>query len=537
MNITRRHGLLAAAASAVGALAGAGAAFGQPAPVRKAIEELSPDELQLFHDAVRDMRANEHYADPRSWMYWAWIHDYRLADVQKAVADNKLSRTDALALTGLAPADFDHVEPYWEPPAKRAGANRAWSRCPHHTPDMLFLPWHRSYLLYFEEVLRSYARAIDPSRGDALRLPYFDPFASRGAIPRALTQQFLDNGAQNALWHPNRKTALDPNTLNAARINGLQAALQIATQGGRIDAFSAKVESPAHDQVHGLNGADMGSTLTAGRDPMFWLHHANVDRQWVVLDRDGTKSTLSNPAWQAPMPFRMSASDIRQPLPSSMSSAAGLGAGAYAYSDETHIVRGQAAPATPTPAPRRPRQRLSAAANAAVLTRGAITLSERRDLRVQGEEVALQFGVAGRNQAQLRAGIAGAPAPGAPNARLSATLVLEDVRLAQDDNASFFLVAVRPPGGADALDPLIVGALSRWEIEMAQQGVAHDMAMPADAHRGATLRFSLSDRPALAAAVGADFEVWFLPADDEARQSPGFTIGSARVELSNAPAE
>jgi tyrosinase-like protein len=30
----------------------------------------------------------------------------------------------------------------------------------------------------------------------------------------------------------------------------------------------------------GIEG-DLGSPATAARDPIFWLHHANIDRLWV----------------------------------------------------------------------------------------------------------------------------------------------------------------------------------------------------------------------------------------------------------------
>ena len=43
------------------------------------------------------------------------------------------------------------------------------------------------------------------------------------------------------------------------------------------------IEAAPHNLVHktiGLQG-DMGSPTTAARDPIFWLHHANIDRLWV----------------------------------------------------------------------------------------------------------------------------------------------------------------------------------------------------------------------------------------------------------------
>jgi tyrosinase len=51
------------------------------------------------------------------------------------------------------------------------------------------------------------------------------------------------------------------------------------------------MESRAHDMVHDAVGDDtgnMGDPTTAARDPIFWLHHANVDRLWNRwLDENG----------------------------------------------------------------------------------------------------------------------------------------------------------------------------------------------------------------------------------------------------------
>jgi tyrosinase len=43
------------------------------------------------------------------------------------------------------------------------------------------------------------------------------------------------------------------------------------------------MESQAHDMLHDAVGGEagnMGDPRTAARDPIFWLHHANVDRLW-----------------------------------------------------------------------------------------------------------------------------------------------------------------------------------------------------------------------------------------------------------------
>jgi tyrosinase len=51
-----------------------------------------------------------------------------------------------------------------------------------------------------------------------------------------------------------------------------------------------RMEQPPHDGVHVLVGGDdglMSDPRTAARDPIFWLHHCNVDRLWEVWLRKG----------------------------------------------------------------------------------------------------------------------------------------------------------------------------------------------------------------------------------------------------------
>jgi tyrosinase len=66
--------------------------------------------------------------------------------------------------------------------------------------------------------------------------------------------------------------------------------------------FSAALENVPHGNVHvsvggiddiGFPVGDMGSTTTAGRDPIFWLHHSNVDRLWESWLRSGGETTAN----------------------------------------------------------------------------------------------------------------------------------------------------------------------------------------------------------------------------------------------------
>ena len=50
--------------------------------------------------------------------------------------------------------------------------------------------------------------------------------------------------------------------------------------------------------MHVAVGGWMGSFETAGLDPIFWLHHANIDRLWAVWRaRDSQHTDPTESAW------------------------------------------------------------------------------------------------------------------------------------------------------------------------------------------------------------------------------------------------
>lgn len=62
---------------------------------------------------------------------------------------------------------------------------------------------------------------------------------------------------------------------------------------GQKDGFSPVLEDIPHGSVHSAVGTvkGMGSFEYAGRDPIFWLHHANIDRIWESWRRTGPDGT------------------------------------------------------------------------------------------------------------------------------------------------------------------------------------------------------------------------------------------------------
>ena len=76
------------------------------------------------------------------------------------------------------------------------------------------------------------------------------------------------------------------------------------TGGGSGNGFNAEINGQPHGAVHGVIGPTlgMGSFEFAGRDPLFWVHHAAIDRLWESWRR---------PAADGTSPFDPASSDWR----------------------------------------------------------------------------------------------------------------------------------------------------------------------------------------------------------------------------------
>lgn len=189
--------------------------------------------------------------DPRGWNYWSSIHGRR------------------------SPAP--------------AGLERIYSQCDHTYQGYVaqhFLSWHRAYLLFFEATLQAAAGAAGETT--AFQLPYWNWYAD-GDLPTIFT---TGDAQSNPLWHERVSTSLDPQSLDTAFFD--KKGLLPATFSQWGQSFSVPLEMNPHGSVHGVIGGDMGSIQTSARDPIFWLHHANIDRLWTAWIQRG--AGRANPA-------------------------------------------------------------------------------------------------------------------------------------------------------------------------------------------------------------------------------------------------
>lgn len=181
------------------------------------------------------------------------------------------------------------------------GANDAWRWCMHG--NWYFLPWHRGYIYYFEKIVRKM------SGDDGFRLPYWAwETEGQNALPAPFRQKQY-NGMVNVFFDGTRVKAansgmpLRPDDQsgsfatdwqNVRGVSQFTTSFAALSYGGlRVDKTMipkrpvsmdhGAMESQAHDLIHDAVGDDtgnMGDPDTAARDPIFWLHHANVDRLW-----------------------------------------------------------------------------------------------------------------------------------------------------------------------------------------------------------------------------------------------------------------
>jgi tyrosinase len=134
-----------------------------------------------------------------------------------------------------------------------------------HTNARL-LPWHRVYLHLFEEALHNYHPDVC--------VPYWD-------WTRAEEQHFPDwlVGVLPTVHTPTR-------TINVIRAPGSDGGLAAITSGvpsamakTSYTTFTAPING-IHGSVHIWVGGTMSDASVSPADPVFWLHHANLDRLW-----------------------------------------------------------------------------------------------------------------------------------------------------------------------------------------------------------------------------------------------------------------
>lgn len=395
-------------------------------------------------------------------------------------------------------------------------ANGHVNYCPHGVA--YFLAWHRGYLYHFERQLQIV------SGNSSLMLPYWD-YYKYATMPA----EFTNASTGNPLYEPSRVGAYVYDALTMAPFSSSI----LNFQRGTSNAYEPALENAPHNPIHNLIGGFMAG-MQSSRDPIFWLHHANIDRLWASWVAVGGKRmpASGNAYWNGSFTYGPSLTLSRRQT----YNTTGLG---YTYPDLTlprsfppraqaaKIVRVQmqngsvarpparGAELTPPRALGQNRRSLGGARDIA-LSEGSFTLA-----------LPLEAGSRASLQSVLESARGGSGAPSGTAFR-SAQLVLDGLSLTDAGRRGgyFYKIYVNLPAGGgevNALDEsLLIGTIGPFEIASAE-------------HHGNSPRLSYPVTRQLAASANAqDFaNISIVRLGGNGPQGQLIQIGEARIELSD----
>jgi tyrosinase len=167
-----------------------------------------------------------------------------------------------------------------------------------------FLPWHRKYLLEYEKALRAivvsgatpYANVMipyfdwaewsgDPTRTSdmtsGINSGVFGNSGFGGAGTNALSgTDFAPSGGFDQLSNGQPVSRSSPMTNTWGQIPTTASFIASQIPSVNYNAYRQASETTGHNSVHVNIGGVMGSMASPG-DPLFWSHHALIDKHWA----------------------------------------------------------------------------------------------------------------------------------------------------------------------------------------------------------------------------------------------------------------
>jgi Common central domain of tyrosinase/Polyphenol oxidase middle domain len=196
----------------------------EPLMVRKSVYSLTTAEINAIKVGVLKMRSLP-YTDPTSWKYQAAIHGTTM--------------TDNLP---------------------------SWNTCHRTGESFFFFAWHRMYVYFFERILRAKSGRAN------LAQPYWN-YQLNAVLPPA----YRDKTPSNPLYDGTRTAAINNGgALPASIMTAFNNSLGVT----EFYTFQTNLNGGPHGSVHTTINGNMAFVTTAAQDPVFWLHHANIDRLW-----------------------------------------------------------------------------------------------------------------------------------------------------------------------------------------------------------------------------------------------------------------
>jgi tyrosinase len=183
-----------------------------------------------------------------------------------------------------------------------------WNGCQHGT--WFFLAWHRMFIYYFEQIVR--AAVVQAGGAPGWSLPFWDYGAGgqQATLPAAFRNP-TGGGSPNPLYEARRAPGINSGLAVSPAVASARRALRAprfigTTQFGggltgvaQFSNSTGQVESTPHNVVHdavGGNGGLMADPDAAAADPIFWVHHANIDRLWFIWNTS-THRNPNDPRW------------------------------------------------------------------------------------------------------------------------------------------------------------------------------------------------------------------------------------------------
>jgi tyrosinase len=321
---TRRDVLIGSAASTALALA--------PVIARGAGPRMRPNigspeggrMMVLYALAVQAMQdpAINYPPQPQSWIFQSYIH---------GVPSNPFDPANAGGLFGPASSPGNdalkqRIDEIYGNPASgspqelwKKTAMDCWATCTHASP--YFATWHRWYLYYFERICRQMCR------DQTFALPYWNYASDIGSslqLPPQFQATSFDPSQPNPFNPPPSDSNLGPNHLyfddrglgfsdpqgtsaqNVSMNNNGYMPYQQIQYGSALGAtnmfpsddsknfsldptspiylamgFTGRLECAPHDNVHNNVGGWMANVPAAAGDPIFFVHHCQVDRLYA----------------------------------------------------------------------------------------------------------------------------------------------------------------------------------------------------------------------------------------------------------------
>lgn len=197
-----------------------------------------------------------------------------------------------------------------------------------HNDSRIFLTWHRAYIYAFEKRLTSALQFVRKDPNLQLTLPFWDwtaPwnafFYAPNGLPKVTNDPTYTNGSGQNVPNPlasarsmyrvqalhftgaDQFTVRYPDQFRAAVPTLASDVASYMTMNDYM-RFSNTFDNGAHGTVHVVTGGqnpasklpnhigDMGSIISAAYDPIFWLHHAMVDKVWFDWQAKFGNSTV-----------------------------------------------------------------------------------------------------------------------------------------------------------------------------------------------------------------------------------------------------